>query len=52
MGNKWSSPLVPSEGIHGAIYWLHRTLGFNPAESMEKAMERPYGAYSQFHYVD
>jgi hypothetical protein len=51
LGGTWSSPLVPAEGIHGAIYWLHRALGFSPAESLEKAMERPYGAYSHFHFV-
>lgn len=51
LGGTWSSPIVPTEGVHGAIYWLHRALGFNPAESLEKAMERPYGAYSQYHFV-
>ena len=50
-GGTWSSPLVPGEGSHGAIYWLHRVYGFSPAESLEVAMERPYGGYMRFHFV-
>ena len=50
-GGTWSSPLVPGEGSHGAIYWLHRVYGFSPAESLEVAMERPYGAYMRFLFV-
>jgi len=51
MGGTWSSLLVPSEGSHGAIYWLHRLYGFSPVDSLEIAMERPYGAYMRFHFV-
>ncbi|TRO53091.1 hypothetical protein E2P61_02300 [Candidatus Bathyarchaeota archaeon] len=50
-GGSWISPLVPGEGSHGAIYWLHRLYGFSPVESLEIALERPYGAYMRFHFV-
>ena len=50
-GGTWISPLASSEGSHGAIYWLHRVYGFSPAESLEIALERPYGAYMRFLFV-
>ena len=50
-GGTWTSILGPGEGSHGAIYWMHRAAGFTAAESLEIALERPYGAYSRFHFV-
>jgi hypothetical protein len=51
-GGTFSTVMFPGEGSHGAIYWVHRVYGFSPAESLEVAMERPYGAYMRFHFVD
>jgi hypothetical protein len=50
-GGTWVSPMAPGEGPHGAIYWMHRSLGYSPEESLEIALERPYGAYLRYHFV-
>jgi hypothetical protein len=50
-GGTWASGMFPTEGKHGAIYWSHRGSGYSAEESLEIAMERPYGAYSRFHFV-
>jgi len=50
-GGTWSTIMFPSEGEHGAIYWAHRGSGYSAEESLEIAMERPYGAFSRFNFV-
>jgi hypothetical protein len=50
-GGTWATGMFPTEGKHGAVYWLHRGAGYSPEESLEIAMERPYGAFSRFHFV-
>jgi hypothetical protein len=50
-GGTWASGMFPDDGEHGAVYWMHRGLGYSYEESLEIAMERPYGAFSRFHFV-
>jgi len=50
-GGTWISPNDPSVGPHGAIYWMHRSLGLNHEQSLQIALERPYGAYLRSHWV-
>jgi hypothetical protein len=50
-GGTWATGMFPTEDKHGAIYWSHRGSGYSAEESLEIAMERPYGAYSRFHFV-
>jgi hypothetical protein len=50
-GGTWKTQMFQTEGSHGAIYWLHRGAGYSADESLEIAMERPYGAYVRFHFV-
>ena len=50
-GGTWATGMFPTEGKHGAIYWSHRGSGYSAEESLEIAMERPYGAFSRFHFV-
>jgi hypothetical protein len=50
-GGTWPTMMFPTEGSHGAIYWVHRGAGYSAEESLEIAMERPYGAYVRFHFV-
>jgi hypothetical protein len=50
-GGTWSTGMFPTEGSHGAIYWAHRGVGYSAEESLEIAMERPFGAYSRYHFI-
>jgi len=50
MGGTWSSSRYPSEGPHGAVYWLFRNF-MSASDSLEKAMEQPYGVYTRLHFV-
>ena len=49
-GGKWTSSRFPSDGSHGAVYWLFRN-HLPASEAMDEAMEQPYGVYTRMHEV-
>ena len=49
-GGTWTSSRFSDDGAHGAVYWLFRN-SMSASESMDKAMEQPYGVYTRLHEV-
>ena len=43
------APMFPTEGRHGAVFWIMRLSGSSYDEALEKAMEQPYGVYTRIH---
>lgn len=49
-GGTWTSSRFPSDGSHGAVYWLFRNMN-SASDAMDLAMEQPYGVYTRMHEV-
>jgi hypothetical protein len=43
------APMFPTEGRHGAVFWIMRLSGSSYDEALEKEMEQPYGVYTRIH---